>query len=119
MSFLPTSDNFFLNFYSELAKLFNQPLNNKICKGLLTLLQVICSVLQIINQIIKDSTDFQENACLIGLVGTTSVPVFIYSLRIIALLSGHFTLGLNFLNYTIMLLFIVIFIFLHLLSFLG
>jgi hypothetical protein len=30
--------------------------------------QVICSVLQLINQIIKDNTDFQENACLVGLV---------------------------------------------------
>lgn len=32
------------------------------------LFQVIASVLQIINKIIKDNTDFQENACLIGLV---------------------------------------------------
>lgn len=30
--------------------------------------RVICSVLQIINQIIKDNTDFQENACLVGLI---------------------------------------------------
>ncbi|KAF7809361.1 MAP3K epsilon protein kinase 1-like isoform X2 [Senna tora] len=30
--------------------------------------RVICSVLQLINQIIKDNTDFQENACLVGLV---------------------------------------------------
>ncbi|XP_058086344.1 MAP3K epsilon protein kinase 1-like isoform X2 [Magnolia sinica] len=30
--------------------------------------RVICSVLQIINQIVKDNTDFQENACLIGLI---------------------------------------------------
>ncbi|KAG9453114.1 hypothetical protein H6P81_006018 [Aristolochia fimbriata] len=30
--------------------------------------RVICSVLQIINQIVKDNTDFLENACLIGLV---------------------------------------------------
>ncbi|XP_042498545.1 MAP3K epsilon protein kinase 1-like isoform X2 [Macadamia integrifolia] len=29
---------------------------------------VICSVLQMINQIIKDNTDFLENACLIGLI---------------------------------------------------
>lgn len=29
---------------------------------------VICAVLQIINQIIKDNTDFQENACLVGLI---------------------------------------------------
>ncbi|KAK9275389.1 hypothetical protein L1049_022653 [Liquidambar formosana] len=30
--------------------------------------RVICSLLQIINQIIKDNTDFQENACLVGLI---------------------------------------------------
>nr|XP_048319255.1 MAP3K epsilon protein kinase 1-like [Ziziphus jujuba var. spinosa] len=30
--------------------------------------RVICSVLQIINQLIKDNTDFQENACLVGLI---------------------------------------------------
>lgn len=29
---------------------------------------VICSVLQVLNQIIKDNTDFLENACLIGLI---------------------------------------------------
>ncbi|CAI9275313.1 unnamed protein product [Lactuca saligna] len=44
--------------------------------GLLPLLEllevprtrVICSVLHVLNQIIKDNTDFQENACLVGLV---------------------------------------------------
>ncbi|XP_028783754.1 MAP3K epsilon protein kinase 1-like [Neltuma alba] len=30
--------------------------------------RVICSVLQLLNQIIKDNTDFQENACLVGLI---------------------------------------------------
>ncbi|KEH30575.1 MAP kinase kinase kinase [Medicago truncatula] len=30
--------------------------------------RVICSVLQLINQIIRDNTDFQENACLVGLI---------------------------------------------------
>ncbi|KAL6004189.1 hypothetical protein ACLOJK_004736 [Asimina triloba] len=30
--------------------------------------RVVCSILQIINQIVKDNTDFQENACLIGLI---------------------------------------------------
>ncbi|KAJ4710419.1 Protein kinase [Melia azedarach] len=30
--------------------------------------RVICSVLQLINQIIKDNSDFQENACLVGLI---------------------------------------------------
>ncbi|KAL5168945.1 MAP3K epsilon protein kinase 1 [Glycine soja] len=29
--------------------------------------RIICSVLQLINQIVKDNTDFQENACLVGL----------------------------------------------------
>ncbi|KAK9052628.1 hypothetical protein SSX86_029258 [Deinandra increscens subsp. villosa] len=33
-----------------------------------TRVQVICSVLQVLNQIVKDNTDFQENACLVGLV---------------------------------------------------
>ncbi|XP_022763955.1 MAP3K epsilon protein kinase 1-like isoform X4 [Durio zibethinus] len=30
--------------------------------------RVICSVLQLINQIVKDNTDFQKNACLVGLI---------------------------------------------------
>ncbi|KAH7840575.1 hypothetical protein Vadar_018785 [Vaccinium darrowii] len=30
--------------------------------------RVTCSVLQVLNQIIKDNTDFQENACLVGLI---------------------------------------------------
>ncbi|XVE92897.1 hypothetical protein REPUB_Repub01dG0143100 [Reevesia pubescens] len=30
--------------------------------------RVICSVLQLINLIVKDKTDFQENACLVGLI---------------------------------------------------
>lgn len=30
--------------------------------------RVICSALQLLNQIIKDNTDFQENACLVGLI---------------------------------------------------
>ncbi|XP_022727275.1 MAP3K epsilon protein kinase 1-like isoform X2 [Durio zibethinus] len=29
---------------------------------------VICSVLQLINQIVKDNTDFQQNACLVGFI---------------------------------------------------
>ncbi|PIA42292.1 hypothetical protein AQUCO_02000029v1 [Aquilegia coerulea] len=44
--------------------------------GLLPLLELLevpktrvtCSVLQIINEIIKDNTDFQENACLVGMI---------------------------------------------------
>lgn len=31
-------------------------------------IRVICSVLQVLNLIIKDNTDFQENACLLGLI---------------------------------------------------
>ncbi|KAL7001524.1 MAP3K epsilon protein kinase 1 [Sarracenia purpurea var. burkii] len=30
--------------------------------------RITCSVLQVLNQIIKDNTDFQENACLVGLI---------------------------------------------------
>ncbi|KAF8015366.1 hypothetical protein BT93_H1004 [Corymbia citriodora subsp. variegata] len=30
--------------------------------------RVICSVLQLINKLIRDNTDFQENACLVGLI---------------------------------------------------
>ncbi|RDY10347.1 MAP3K epsilon protein kinase 1, partial [Mucuna pruriens] len=30
--------------------------------------RVMCSVLQLINQIVKDNTDFLENACLVGLI---------------------------------------------------
>ncbi|KAH9771520.1 MAP3K epsilon protein kinase 1 [Citrus sinensis] len=30
--------------------------------------RVICSILQLINQIVKDNSDFQENACLVGLI---------------------------------------------------
>ncbi|KAJ6678137.1 MITOGEN-ACTIVATED KINASE KINASE KINASE [Salix viminalis] len=39
--------------------------------------RVIFSVLQLINQIVKDNTDFQENACLVGLVSdcTSKIPV--------------------------------------------
>ena len=33
--------------------------------------QVTCSVLQLVNEIIKDNTDFQENASLVGLVSLT------------------------------------------------
>lgn len=36
-------------------------------------LQVICSVLQVLNQIIKDNTEFQENACLVGLVSVVQI----------------------------------------------
>ncbi|KAL1803617.1 hypothetical protein ACET3Z_032264 [Daucus carota] len=30
--------------------------------------RVICAVLQVLNQIVKDNTDFLENACLVGLI---------------------------------------------------
>ncbi|CAH2054536.1 unnamed protein product [Thlaspi arvense] len=30
--------------------------------------RIICAVMQLINEIIKDNTDFQENACLVGLI---------------------------------------------------
>ncbi|KAF8407462.1 hypothetical protein HHK36_006595 [Tetracentron sinense] len=40
---------------------------------------VISSVLQIINQIIKDNTDFQENACLVGLVSGSGIDFKMYS----------------------------------------
>ncbi|KAF3548606.1 hypothetical protein DY000_02004126 [Brassica cretica] len=39
--------------------------------------RVTCSVLQLINEIIKDNTDFQENACLVGLIVYHITLVFI------------------------------------------
>lgn len=35
-------------------------------------------MLQIINQLIKDNTDFQENACLVGLVSATCILVLVF-----------------------------------------
>ncbi|KAK4798610.1 hypothetical protein SAY86_030936 [Trapa natans] len=64
----------------KLIAIFNQRPDQKLVfvsqHGLLPLMEllehlndrVIASVLQIINKIIKDNTDFQENACLIGLI---------------------------------------------------
>ncbi|KAJ8747290.1 hypothetical protein K2173_011555 [Erythroxylum novogranatense] len=64
----------------KLVAIFNQRPEQKIVfitqHGLLPLMElldvpknrVIGSVLQLINQIVKDNTDFQENACLIGLI---------------------------------------------------
>ncbi|KAJ4822823.1 MAP3K epsilon protein kinase 1 [Turnera subulata] len=64
----------------KLITIFHQRPEQKIVfvsqHGLLPLMEllevpktrVICSVLQLINQIIKDNTDFQENACLVGLI---------------------------------------------------
>ncbi|KNA04803.1 hypothetical protein SOVF_196330 [Spinacia oleracea] len=64
----------------KLIAFFNQRSEQKVVfvkqHGLLPLMEllevprprVICSVLQVINQIIKDNTDFQENACHVGLI---------------------------------------------------
>ncbi|GER57856.1 protein kinase [Striga asiatica] len=64
----------------KLTTFFHQRPEQKIVfitqHGLLPLLEllevprprIICSVLQVLNQIIKDNTDFQENACLVGLI---------------------------------------------------
>ncbi|KAG8644129.1 MAP3K epsilon protein kinase 1 isoform X2 [Manihot esculenta] len=64
----------------KLIAMFHQRPEQKIVfitqHGLLPLMEllevpktrVICSVLQLINQIVKDNTDFQENACLVGLI---------------------------------------------------
>ncbi|KAI5588168.1 hypothetical protein BDE02_05G078700 [Populus trichocarpa] len=64
----------------KLISIFHQRPEQKIVfitqHGLLPLMEllevpkprVICSILQLINQIVKDNTDFQENACLVGLI---------------------------------------------------
>ncbi|KAH6831363.1 mitogen-activated protein kinase kinase kinase 7 [Perilla frutescens var. hirtella] len=64
----------------KLTAFFHQRPDQKIAfitqHGLLPLMEllevprtrVICSVLQVLNQIIKDNTEFQENACLVGLI---------------------------------------------------
>lgn len=64
----------------KLIAIFHQRPEQKIVfvtqHGLLPLMEllevpktrVICSVLQLINQIVKDNPDFQENACLVGLI---------------------------------------------------
>ncbi|CAI9114684.1 OLC1v1015464C1 [Oldenlandia corymbosa var. corymbosa] len=64
----------------KLTAFFHQRPEQKIVfvtqHGLLPLLELLevpksrvtCSVLQLLNQIIKDNTDFQENACLVGLI---------------------------------------------------
>lgn len=33
--------------------------------------QVTCAVLQLINEVVKDNTEFQENACLVGIVSSS------------------------------------------------
>ncbi|XP_048492312.1 MAP3K epsilon protein kinase 1 isoform X2 [Beta vulgaris subsp. vulgaris] len=69
-----------VNSCQKLITFFNQRSEQKVVfvkqHGLLPLMEllevprprVICSVLQVINQIIKDNTDFQENACHVGLI---------------------------------------------------
>ncbi|KAG4115938.1 hypothetical protein ERO13_D12G137900v2 [Gossypium hirsutum] len=64
----------------KLIAIFHQRPEQKIVfvsqHGLLPLMElldiprtrVICSVLQLINELVKDNTDFQENACLVGLI---------------------------------------------------
>lgn len=69
-----------VNACQKLIAFFNQRSEQKVIfvkqHGLLPLMEllevprprVICSVLQVINQIIKDNSDFQENACHVGLI---------------------------------------------------
>ncbi|XP_057528086.1 MAP3K epsilon protein kinase 1-like isoform X1 [Amaranthus tricolor] len=69
-----------VNACQKLIAFFNQRCEQKVVfvkqHGLLPLMEllevpkprVICSVLQVINKIIKDNTDFQENACHVGLI---------------------------------------------------
>ncbi|KAA3468005.1 Serine/threonine-protein kinase sepA [Gossypium australe] len=64
----------------KLIAIFHQRPEQKIVfvsqRGLLPLMElldvpktrVICSVLQLLNHIIKENTDFQENACLVGFI---------------------------------------------------
>ncbi|XWS63320.1 hypothetical protein CRYUN_Cryun06bG0085000 [Craigia yunnanensis] len=75
----------------KLVAIFHQRPEQKIVfvtqHGLLPLMElldvprthVICSVLQLINQIVKDNTDFQENACLVGLmfIACRGIPVLV------------------------------------------
>lgn len=74
------SEDVIVSACQKLIAFFNQRPEQKIVfvtqHGLLPLIEllevprtrVICSVLQIMNQIIKDNTDFQENACLVGMI---------------------------------------------------
>ncbi|KAJ6774841.1 MITOGEN-ACTIVATED KINASE KINASE KINASE [Salix purpurea] len=74
------SENVIASSCQKLVSIFHQRPEQKIVfitqHGLLPLMEllevpktrVICSVLQLINQIVKDNTDFQENACLVGLI---------------------------------------------------
>ncbi|KAK8463746.1 hypothetical protein PHAVU_011G030800 [Phaseolus vulgaris] len=74
------SEDVIVSACQKLIGIFNQRPEQKIVfvtqHGLLPLTdllevpktRVICSVLQLINQIVKDNTDFLENACLVGLI---------------------------------------------------
>lgn len=74
------SEDVIVSACQKLTTIFHQRPEQKLVfvtqHGLLPLMEllevpktrVICAVLQIINQIIKDNTDFQENACLVGLI---------------------------------------------------
>ncbi|XP_057963230.1 MAP3K epsilon protein kinase 1-like isoform X2 [Malania oleifera] len=74
------SEDVIVSSCQKLTAFFHQRPEQKIVfvsqHGLLPLMEllevpknrIICSVLQIINQIIRDNTDFQENACLVGLI---------------------------------------------------
>ncbi|KAK3004275.1 hypothetical protein RJ639_019880 [Escallonia herrerae] len=73
-------DNVIVSACQKLTAFFHQRPEQKIVfitqHGLLPLMEllevprtrVICSVLQVLNQIIKDKSEFQENACLVGLI---------------------------------------------------
>uniref|UniRef100_A0A5B7A969 non-specific serine/threonine protein kinase n=1 Tax=Davidia involucrata TaxID=16924 RepID=A0A5B7A969_DAVIN len=74
------SEDVIISTCQKLVAFFHQRPEQKIVfvtqHGLLPLMEllevprarVLCSVLQVLNQIIKDNTDFQENACLVGLI---------------------------------------------------
>lgn len=74
------SEDVIVSSCQKLTTFFHQRPDQKIVfitqHGLLPLMEllevprtrVICSVLQVLNQIIKDNTEFQENACLVGLI---------------------------------------------------
>ncbi|CAL5340708.1 unnamed protein product [Camellia sinensis] len=74
------SEDVIMSACQKLIAFFNQRPEQKIVfvtqYGLLPLLELLevsrtrgtCSVLQVLNQIIKDNTDFQENASLVGLI---------------------------------------------------
>ncbi|KAG6718191.1 hypothetical protein I3842_04G138100 [Carya illinoinensis] len=74
------SEDVIVSACQKLISIFHQRPEQKVVfvtqHGLLPLMEllevpktrVICAVLQIINQIVKDNADFQENACLIGLI---------------------------------------------------